>query len=153
MRQLELDALTDEALDQVVSLAIGDRDAGSLDVLWQMIEGAEAVAEANKLLADRATFRRNTAEAEAARIKERVLQQLQARDLKAVAGSYGKFARQANGGRPPVKLLVEPDRLPDQFKRVKVEANLDEIHKVIKDGEVLDFVEVGERGEHLRLRV
>lgn len=149
MSALDVLVWTDEQLDELVSRAIGFNQKADLDELWGCIETAEAVAVANKALADKAQQRANTALGEAARIKERILFQMQARDLKAVACSAGKFARQANGGNLPLRITGE---FPDEFARIKREADLDKVRQALKEGEILDFVEVLDRGEHLRLR-
>ena len=146
---LEVSALDDETLDRLVSLAVGDGRKESLDLLWNAVEEAEAVKTANDALRDRAQQRANTAAGEAARIKERILFQMQARDLKSVACSAGKFARQQNGGHNPIRITGD---YPDEFARIKREADLDKIRQVLKEGEILPFVEVLDRGEHLRLR-
>lgn len=146
---LDVQAMDDETLDRLVSLAVGEGRKESLDALWTAIEQAEAVEDANKILADKATFRRNSAAGEAARIKERILFQMQARDLKHVQASAGKFARTANGGALPLRITGD---YPNEFARVKREPDLEKVRSALKEGEILDFVEVLDRGEHLRLR-
>lgn len=149
MQFLDVQAMSDEQLDAAVSAGVGDGNMAALDALWNSIEAAEAVATANAELRDKAAFRANTALGEAARIKERILFQMKARDLKAVACSAGKFAVQQNGGHQPIKIVGD---FPDDFARIKREADLDKVRQALKEGEILDFVEVLDRGEHLRLR-
>lgn len=147
---LTVESMTEAELDEAVCSAIdGNPDCRTL--LWQSIEEANAVAVGNKSLIDAATFRKNAAEAEAARIKERILFHLAARDLRTLPTAFGKFARCANGGHQPLRITVGADQLPPMFQRVKTEADLDRIRQALKEGEILDFVEVLDRGEHLRL--
>ena len=152
---LDVASMSDEALDALVSQAIIQKSVTCSNNLWEAIEQADAVATANKQLEEAARCRRNNAEAEAARIKERILFHLQARDLKALPSSFGKFARQANGGHKPLRITGE---FPDEFARIKREADLDKIRQAIKEGECLEFVEfipvedLPNKGEHLRLK-
>jgi hypothetical protein len=149
MKPLEIDSFTDEALDELVSAAVGDNQQFALDALWSCVEQAEAVAVANQTIIAKAQVRANTALGEAARIKERILFQMQARGLKAVACSAGKFQAHANGGHQPLRITGE---FGDEFARIKREADLDKIRQAIKEGEILPFVEVLDRGTHLRLK-
>lgn len=148
-KSLAAEAMTDDDLDRLIVQSITESDGEAANGLWLSIETAEAIAAANKQLAEQATFRANNAQAEAARIKERILAQLSARNLKDLPCTFGRFARTANGGHQPLRITGD---YPDEFARVKREADLEKVRAAIKEGEILDFVEVLPRGEHLRLK-
>lgn len=65
-------------------------------------------------------------------------------------------AIQKNGGKLPLIVSTEaeanPQELPEQFHRVKFEVNREAIYEALQNGEDLDFAELGERGNHLRIR-
>ena len=41
--------------------------------------------------------------------------------------------------QPSICLKVKPEELPDEFKRVKIEANLTEIRKALKSEKEIDW--------------
>lgn len=55
-----------------------------------------------------------------------------------------------NGGKQP--MVVDPERVPDNYKRVVYETDLEKIRKELEDGKQLDFAHLEERGEHLRIK-
>ncbi len=72
-------------------------------------------------------------------------------ETKAKAGMFN-FSIQNNGGLAPMAVHVEAEKLPAWAQSVKIEMNKAEIRKRLEAGEVLDFAELLERGEHLRIR-
>ncbi len=50
--------------------------------------------------------------------------------------------------QPRVCLNVEPEELPDEFKRVRVEANLTEIRKALKGKKELKWAFLSEQQEY-----
>lgn len=62
------------------------------------------------------------------------------------------FGIQKNGGLQPISVKVEPEELPERFQRVEVKVNNDAIRKALLNGEKLDFAQLEERGESLRIR-
>ena len=49
-------------------------------------------------------------------------------------------------------MVVDPERVPDNYKRVVYETDLEKIRKELEDGKQLDFAHLEERGEHLRIK-
>ena len=54
-----------------------------------------------------------------------------------------------NGGKQPMEITGE---IPDNYKRVVYETDLEKIRKELEDGKQLDFAHLEERGEHLAIR-
>ena len=55
-----------------------------------------------------------------------------------------------NGGKQP--MIVDSERVPDNYKRIVYETDLEKIRKELEDGKQLDFAHLEERGEHLRIK-
>ena len=65
--------------------------------------------------------------------------------------ALGRVRLQQSGSRPLV-LLVEPENLPDQFKRVRVEADKAALKKALKEGAPLaQYAELGEGSYFIRI--
>lgn len=54
-----------------------------------------------------------------------------------------------NGGKQPMEITGE---VPDNYKRIVYETDLEKIRKELEDGKQLDFAHLEERGEHLRIK-
>lgn len=59
-----------------------------------------------------------------------------------------------NGGVQPLILNVEPEKLPEKFRKSEVihKADNDAIRIAIDKGEELDFAELGPRGQNIRIK-
>lgn len=59
---------------------------------------------------------------------------------------------QKNGGKPPIAWLWEPEKLPEEFRKVSIDPDLTKAHEALAKGESLPegFV-VGERGSSVRI--
>lgn len=57
-----------------------------------------------------------------------------------------------NGGVQPLDITVPPERLPKEFQKVTLVANVDAIREWIKAGGDIDGVTVLPRGTHLRIK-
>lgn len=56
-----------------------------------------------------------------------------------------------NGGLPPIILNCEEKDVPFDFQKVTVTANKEAIRDALEQGKQLDFAQLGERGEHLKI--
>lgn len=54
-----------------------------------------------------------------------------------------------NGGKQPMEIT---DDVPDNYKRIVYETDLEKIRKDLEDGKELSFAHLNERGEHLRIK-
>lgn len=91
-------------------------------------------------------------ENKATRLKDRLLEFFQAHGIQKLVTPHFKPRIQANGGVAPLLLSVQPEELPEEFQKVVVTANQDEIRRVLSSGTELEFARLGERGFHLRIR-
>lgn len=94
--------------------------------------------------------RRATARKGIERLKQSVYESLKKTDRKKVSTSHFTFTIANKGGLKPLMITGE---VPHEYCRVKYEPDKDAIRKAIEeDGEVLDFAEIGERGDYLRMK-
>lgn len=59
-----------------------------------------------------------------------------------------------NGGKAPIKYAEDliVDSLPDKFIRISKSIDTQAVRDALESGEQLDFAEIGERGESLRIK-
>lgn len=103
----------------------------------QYIKYLEAVTEARKTEAKRLKALAENSEKQGAKLREYLIREMQRVDKTKVEGVSCKLSMRRK--QPRVCLNVEPEELPDEFKRVKVEANLTEIRKALKGKKQLDW--------------
>lgn len=84
------------------------------------------------------------------RMKKTVFESLKLMDKRSAGGKVLKASIQINGGRLP--LVVEEEKVPFEFQKVKTEPNNDAIRDALDAGVELDFAHYGERGESLRIK-
>lgn len=143
-----VDRLCDEALENEYALA------AKFDDYAYVIAGFEAEAEVleerARAIQARAAARRNAA----ARMKERLKTFMEHAEIKKVEGTDFVFAIQANGGRLPLvyRKGVRPEDVDASYHRVRLDFDATAIYDALQRGEKLDFVTLGERGTHLRIR-
>ncbi len=58
---------------------------------------------------------------------------------------------QNNGGKVPMEISVQPDRLPPECQRMKIEADTDKIREMLESGAVIDGCTLGVRGTQIRI--
>lgn len=135
-------------------LQLGTEAAKKIDGYAAFIAELNARADARKEEAARLTHRAEVDAKLAAWLKSRLLDFFRLRDWKKLETSRYKISRCANGGKTPLRLFVEPEKLPPEFRREKVvySADSDKIRQAIEEGEILEFAKLEERGEHLRIK-
>lgn len=105
-------------------------------------------------LADRARIDRN----KATWLKDRLKRYFEVSEIRALDTDRFHVVLATNGGKQPVVVNVEPELLPDVFRRVKTEVNTEAIRSHLEaigpltspDGVVL--AQFGERGRSIRIR-
>lgn len=102
------------------------------------------------------------AEIERLSVRRTALERNQIRLLKAIKdamNALGKnkiktekftFSVSKNGGLQPIK--VDAEKLPDKFKKMILEPDIERIREAVKNGEIIPGVEVLPRGEHLTIK-
>lgn len=122
-----------------------------LDNYAALIRELETRAKARKDEARRLADRAKRDDEHAAYLKQRLLLFFQNHHLKTVETRRYRLTLQRSGGKTPVVLKTDPEQLPTEFQRWKVNADLDAIRQALEDGTDLDFAELGERRHFLRI--
>ena len=122
-----------------------------LDNYAALISELEARAKARKDEARRLAERAKRDDQHAAYLKQRLLLFFQDHHLKTVETRRYRLTLQRSGGKTPVVLNTDPEQLPTEFHRWKVNADLDALRQALEDGADLDFAELGERRHFLRI--
>jgi hypothetical protein len=106
--------------------------------------------EESRRLAARAKARKNAA----TRMKERLKIFMEIHGQKKLSTDRYDFAIQADGGKAPLEVLIEPEKLPKWAQRVTVSADTDAIRQKLESGyaPAMKIARLGGRGTHLRIR-
>jgi hypothetical protein len=111
----------------------------------------EKEAVAVKLMIDELKVRYDSKLKSAKRLKQYILLAMQQRGETKVKGKYSTIYQQT---RQPVILRVEPEELPEEFQRVKVEPKLNELKQALKaNGGKLPYCDWGETESSLVIRI
>ncbi len=146
--------------------ALGALEGDKVDAYASVIRQQEAAAkvfggeaDAFQAKADAFQAKADAALAVAKRLKARMLEYMQGRDVAELRGALWRFARQRNGGKAPLRLEVEPDALPEKYRVVRYFPDTDALRA---DAELCPngVLEVGgvplarleSPGEHIRIR-
>ena len=98
---------------------------------------------------ERLTARRDCMKKAVHGMKERIKNAMAAMDMKEIKSDHYTFKIQTNGGKLPITILGE---VPDNYKRVVYEDDIEKIRADLESGKVLNFAELGVRGKHLRIK-
>lgn len=89
------------------------------------------------------------------RLKARLHNFMTWQKMDSLESTLFKFKVQKNGGKTPVILeeamRVRPEELPEGYRRVVFEPDLEAIREALENGEEFEWAELGERGTHLRI--
>lgn len=124
-----------------------------LDAYCAVIEENQRLASLRKGAADRLLQLARTNQGVADRLKERLYHYFKAYGYKRVDTNRYQVAIQANGGPLPLEVLDEK-LVPDDYKITITTTQLDNkaIRAALTAGEVIEGVQYGERGDHLRIK-
>lgn len=116
-------------------------------VIGKLLAREQWAKEEAKRLQEIAT----TAQNEAARLRGHLLWFLEQRGMEKLTTDRYRVSVTHNGGKPPLIIdeNVRPEDVPDAFRRVKYEFNLDAIRAEI---ETISWAKIGDRGKSLRIR-
>lgn len=131
--------------------ALTDERDEKLDNYAALVREMEARAEARREEARRLAERSRQDADRAKYLKQRLVDFFHQHGLKTVETRRYKLTVARSGGKPPVVLKVDPEALPQEFQRLRVDADLESIREALERGESLDFADLGERGFHLRI--
>lgn len=143
---------------------LGELEADKLDAYASVIRNAEASAVAFGGERDAWAAKAHAAKATAERLKARLLEYLQARELPELRGHLWRAAVTANGGKQPLEVLVPVEQLPDELVVTERRPNLEAIRAGAEmgphgtlwaadtDRPVFAVARLLPRGAHLRIR-
>lgn len=110
------------------------------------IKYLEALTEARKAEAKRIKMLAESSENQAEKLREYLVKEMQRLNKSKIEGVTCKLSMRK---KPPrVCLNVNPDELPPEFQRVKIEANLTEIRKALKGKKPIDWAFFSENQEY-----
>lgn len=147
-----------ERLDNVLSL-----ETEKVDAYCALIKNLEARAKARNEEAKRMASLASAEENAAKRLKSRLQAHFKIHGKDGMETLRFKLAIQKNGGKIPVIVSPEaeanPEELPEQFRKVVFSVNRDALLEALQlpEGDETrmsaeQFAQLGERGEHLRIR-
>ena len=137
--------------DYPVELIAADEEINSkIENYGFVIRNLESDSDALDAEIDRLMDRKKTTDNAIDRMKEMVMNAMKATDKTKLTTPHFKFTVARAGGKTPVKITGD---VPHEWCKVKYEPNKDKIRKAIEEyGEILDFAELGERTEYLRMK-
>ena len=110
------------------------------------IKYLEALTEARKAEAKRLKALAESSEKQANKLREYLIREMQRVNKTKIEGVSCKLSMRKK--QPRVCLNVEPEELPIEFQRVRVEANLTEIRKALKGKKELKWAFLSEQQEY-----
>lgn len=145
------DSETDEQvlLDTIEGVS-GEYDA-KIENYCKLIKNLDAESKALKEESKRLSARQKTIDGNISRLKAFMLESMR-QVGKTEAGGLLKAKIAKNGGMLPLKVNVQPEELPEEYRRTVYETDNEAIRKALDEGKELDFAEYGERGESLRIK-
>ncbi len=110
------------------------------------IKYLEAITEARKNEIKRLKALAESSEKQANKLREYLIREMLRVNKTKIEGVSCKLSMRKK--QPRVCLNVEPEELPDEFKRVRVEANLTEIRKALKGKKQVDWAFLSKQQEY-----
>ncbi|MDJ0661800.1 MAG: siphovirus Gp157 family protein [Crocosphaera sp.] len=101
------------------------------------IKYLEAITEARKAEAKRIRVLASMSKKQGDKLRKYLIREMQRVNKTKIEGVTCKLSMRKK--QPSICLKVEPQELPDEFKRVKIEPNLTEIRKALKSQKDLDW--------------
>lgn len=148
----DMGVLSPELVERVTELLTASQE--KIDNYGRYAKHLEATAEAIDDEIKRLQERKGVFQNRLKRLKMAADEAMKVRGIAKVEGILTTISRQRNGGKPPMKILVEPERLPMKYRLIKVEANTEKLREDAMSGdeEALQYVEIQETGYSVRIR-
>jgi hypothetical protein len=147
--------VTDPEADQAVDnwlAELGSARDEKIDAYCSLYREFDLRAKAREEEATR-LFNLASADLNAARrLRERLLYFFELHRISKLETERFRLTVAANGGALPLFVDCEPEALPEDYQRVRIEADKAAIREALESGAPLDFARLGERGRHLRIR-
>lgn len=112
--------------------ALGELERVKVDAYEGVIANLAGHAAACQDEAQRLQEKADAALNAAKRLKARLLEYMQARDVMELKGEKWRACIQKNGGKRPIVLLCAPDALPISVQRVRVEADMEALRTALE---------------------
>ena len=107
----------------------------------------EAVEVERKRLEDREKALTNKYE----HMQQMLMMYMQALGIKKAGRTIGAKIQNKGGAAPLILAEEDATKLPEEFQRIKVEANKTAIREALEAGRELPFALIGERGQYLKI--
>jgi hypothetical protein len=148
---VEANGEIDDDLDQRYNALLDSRDdkhRSYVAVIRRLEASAAAVKEERQRLQDN----ERALTASAKRLKDRLCASMIAAGEDLVETPLGKL-RVQTASSAPLELLVEPEQLPEHFRRVSISADVAALKHAIEEGDAgaLSFARIGEPSKYVRI--
>lgn len=163
MANFTLYELTEEAkeLQDMIEEYPPETFSDTIESLQLMIENkADSYAVVNQNISneiaalkaeiERLSVRRTALERNQIRLLSALKEAIKALGKTKIKTEKFTYSVSKNGGLQPIK--VDAEKLPDKFKKVIMEPDIERIREAVKNGEIIPGVEVLPRGEHLTIK-
>lgn len=148
---IENDGEITEVIDQWLA-EYEAKETDKVDAYCFLVTKYEEIASEARRLAQRASAYKNKAD----HLKDRLKTHLELRGQQKIETGRFTVTVVRNGGKLPVELCegVTPEDLPEQFRKVTVEADKDRLRIALlaEQSELGRLAFIGERGTHLRIK-
>lgn len=143
-----LDADDKQAFADTLEAVIGD-----IEVKADSYATVMAELEARKDDIDREVKRLNERKSalnnSIKRMKERLLEAMYAMGKREIVTALHTFRIQKNGGSRPLEITGD---VPVAWQKITIETDTERIRAALENGMELPFAQLGERGEHVRIK-
>lgn len=151
-----LDLETGEVVDAEKLEALQISRDRKVENVAKWIKNTKADAAALKAEEDAFKRRRQAAEKRVADLTEFLAFALGGQPYEAADKSVS-VKTVKNGGKAPIVFnedleFLDPNGLPEQFRKVSVEVDVAAVREALEAGEVLEFAHIGDRGTHLVIK-
>lgn len=146
VRQQFRDLTPDQLRETVVdAIAIGDRDR--LDALYGESLELDAVAESNKSVGEYYRIAATSCALRSDAIRDAIMKGMEQAGVTEARGNNFVLAAVPNGG---AQAVVITGSVPDIYMKVKTEPDKTAIGRALREGAILSFAHLDERGTHLK---
>jgi hypothetical protein len=142
-----------EVIKDSIELIQGDFEAKA-DNYAYIQKQLEADAEALKKEEQRLRARRESIVRNRQRLVESLMEAMRAMGKEKFKTTYNSFGIRKAGGNVPVILDCPPEKLPDRFQKISIEADIPAIRAHLSANSEAEFswAHLGERSEYLSIR-
>lgn len=122
---------------------------GYAKVIRELQAAAENIANEQKRLLDR----KRMLERNVDRLKKHLSEAMKFTGKTKFKTDLFSFSIAKNGGKRPIELFTDvPESVPEEYQKHIVEIDVNAVRAALEAGQELDFAELKERGESLRIR-